>query len=89
MRIELVYALPDEQNLETLEVADDCTIAQAISQSGILQRYPMLETEEFKVGIFSKIVELDHILKAGDRIEIYRDLVIDPKEARRLRAKKR
>lgn len=89
MRIELIYALPDEQNLQTLDVADGCTVAQAITESGILQRYPMLAAEEFKVGIFSKIVELDHILKAGDRIEIYRELIIDPKEARRLRAKKR
>jgi putative ubiquitin-RnfH superfamily antitoxin RatB of RatAB toxin-antitoxin module len=88
MNVEIIYALPQEQTLLTLNVDDNCTVDQALRQSTIFETYPELTIETIQVGIFSEVVELNHVLKAGDRIEIYRPLEIDPMEARRLRAKK-
>lgn len=87
MKIELLYALPEEQDLLSLSVEPSTTVEQAILASGILQRYPEIDLTKNPVGIFSKLVDLQHKLRDGDRIEIYRPLIIDPKEARRLRAK--
>ncbi|MBB71025.1 MAG: RnfH family protein [Legionellales bacterium] len=89
MNIEIVYALPDEQELLTLTVAAGTTVQQAIEASNILTKYPEIDLNENKVGIFSKLVSLDTVLRDKDRIEIYRPLTIDPKEARFLRVKKR
>lgn len=86
IKVELVYALPTEQELLTLEVAEGSTVRDVIMQSGILQRYPEIDLGVSKVGIFSKIISLEKIIKVMDRIEIYRPLTIDPVEARRLRA---
>lgn len=88
MKIEIVYALPQEQEILTMNVADDCTVDQALRQSGVFEKYSELSIETITVGVFSEVVELNHVLKSGDRIEIYRPLQIDPMEARRLRAKK-
>ncbi len=62
-------------------------MAEAISKSGLLQSHP--ETAGMAVGIFAKLVSLNTEVKAGDRIEIYRPLLIDPKENRRQRARKK
>lgn len=86
-RVEVAYALPDRQILLTLEVPDACTVGQAIVLSGILQHFPNIDLKRNKVGIFGQLTDLQHLLQAGDRIEIYRPLIKDPKEARRLRAK--
>jgi len=86
--IEIAYGKPNKQTLLTIEVADNSTVHQAIEQSGILQQFPEIDLALNKVGIFSKIVALDKTLRTGDRIEIYRPLKIDPKEARRIRAQK-
>jgi len=86
--IEVVYALPAEQKLLTVRVGADATVGQAIRASGLLECYPELELMQVKVGIFGKIVALDRRLRAGDRIEIYRPLTVDPKDARRRRAGK-
>ncbi|MCH8163853.1 MAG: RnfH family protein, partial [Proteobacteria bacterium] len=69
-------------------VEDGTTIQQAIVTSGILDQCTAIDLETNEVGIFSKIVALDTLVRAGDRIEIYRPLILDPKQARRLRAKK-
>lgn len=84
--IEIIYALPDEQKLITLEVEQGCTIESAIQQSGILSQYPEIELTQQKVGIFSKVSKLDQKLREGDRIEIYRPLIADPKEVRKRKA---
>ena len=89
MLVELIYALPNEQTLLQLEVEQGCTVEQAILQSGLLERYPELELATCMVGLFSKPTSLQQRLNANDRIEIYRPLVIEPKEARRQRAKKK
>lgn len=86
IHVEVAYALPDEQFLETLEVNDSASVMDAIQQSGLLDRFPDLDQRDMSIGIFSKPVTLDTGLQDGDRIEIYRPLTIDPKEARRLRA---
>lgn len=86
--IELAYAAHSKNSLLSLTVEQGTTVAQAISLSGILQAYPEIDLAVNKVGIFSHITPLDTVLQAGDRIEIYRPLSIDPKEARRRRAEK-
>ena len=86
--IEVAYASPEQSWLIPLSVEEGSTIKQAIVSSGILEQCPEINLEINKVGIFSKIIALDTLLRAGDRIEIYRPLILDPKEARRLRAEK-
>ncbi len=86
MPIEVAYASPVQSCLIPLNVETGTTIAQAITSSRILEHCPEIDLEINKVGIFSNIAMLDTLLRAGDRIEIYRPLVLDPKEARRLRA---
>ena len=85
--IEVAYATPDRQSLLRLSVLEGSTVAEAIEQSAIRDEFPELKMEIKAVGIFSRKVPLDHVLRAGDRIEIYRPLIVDPKEMRRQRAK--
>jgi putative ubiquitin-RnfH superfamily antitoxin RatB of RatAB toxin-antitoxin module len=84
--VEVAYALPDEQVIMSLEVADNTSVEQAIKRSGILERYPQINMDTDKVGIFGKICKLDATLSHKDRIEIYRPLIADPKESRRQKA---
>lgn len=84
--IELVYALLDQQLLLDLEVKEGTTIEQAILQSGVLDRFPEIDLAKNKVGIFGKLNKLDYVLRAGDRVEIHRPLIADPKEVRKQRA---
>jgi len=84
--VEVAYALPDEQLILSLEVAEDCTVEDAISRSGILDTYPQIDLSTDKVGIFGKMCKLNASLRHKDRIEIYRKLIADPKESRRQKA---
>lgn len=84
--VELVYALPAEQMLLKSEVPKGATIAEAIKLSGILDKFPEIDLEKGKFGIFGKLSKLDTVLREKDRIEIYRPLIADPKEVRRKRA---
>ncbi|MFZ4699902.1 MAG: RnfH family protein [Candidatus Methylumidiphilus sp.] len=86
MRIEVAYAKPDGQIILTLDLPEGTTAEAAIIHSGILQRFPEIDLAQNKIGIFSKLCKLDQQLKAGGRVEIYRPLLADPKEARRDRA---
>ncbi len=86
IKIELIYALPDEQNLLRFEVPKGSTIAEGIKLSGILEKYPEIDLEKGKFGIFGKLSKNDTVLREKDRIEIYRPLIADPKEVRRKRA---
>lgn len=87
--VEVVYALPGTQLLFALTVAPGATARQAIEQSGILRRFPEIDLAVQKIGIFGNIARPDVVLKEGDRVEIYRPLVADPKDARRRRAKQK
>ena len=84
--IEVAYALPDEQVILSLEVAEDCLVEDAIHRSGILDTYPQIDLSTDKVGIFGKMCKLNASLRNKDRIEIYRKLTADPKESRRQKA---
>ncbi len=87
--VELIYIEPNSQNNLKVDLAKGSNIEQAINHSGILERFPEIDLQVNKVGLFSKIKKLDTVLNSGDRIEIYRPLLADPKEARRQRAKKK
>ena len=88
LRIELIYALPFEQDILVIEIDENANVEQAIIQSDILQRYPEIDLSINKIGIFSKACKLTDKLHNNDRIEIYRPLIADPKEIRKARAKK-
>lgn len=86
--IEVAYAKPEKQIICSLEVEQGTSLRQAVEMSGILTEFPEIELTAKNVGIFSQRKALDYLLKANDRVEIYRPLEIDPKEARRLKAAK-
>lgn len=87
--IELAYALPAKQTLLSLSVPESSTVEQAIELSGILAMYPDIQLDqEHKVGVWSRACKLSTELKEGDRIEIYRPLIADPKQVRKLRAER-
>lgn len=88
IKIEIAYALPDKQCILPVEVESGCTVAAAIEQSGILNLFPEIDLNKQSVGIFSKSCHLSDNVQEGDRVEIYRPLIIDPKEARRTKAKR-
>lgn len=84
--VEVVFARPGEQALEQLHVPADATIESVIRQSGLLERFPEIDLTQNKVGVFGKVAALSATLRDGDRVEIYRPLIADPKEARKRRA---
>ncbi|CEG58130.1 RnfH family protein [Legionella fallonii] len=82
VKVELVYVPKDRPAIQiTMDLKQGTTVAQALAESGIYNLYP--ETKDVSVGIYAKKVSLDTILKNGDRLELYRPLVSDPKEKRR------
>jgi putative ubiquitin-RnfH superfamily antitoxin RatB of RatAB toxin-antitoxin module len=88
INIEVVYGLPNKQTLLSLSVAQDSTVLQAIELSGIQKIYTDISLDENKVGIWNRTCKLTDTLSEGDRIEIYRPLIADPKEVRKRRAEK-
>lgn len=88
LKVTVCYAPASQPILFALEVDEGTTIGQAIELSGILQEVPEINLATMLVGIYGKKKTLDTVLHARDRIEIYRPLIADPKDARRRRAKK-
>ena len=86
IRVTVVYAQPQRQWLQPVEMPSGATVQLAIERSGLLQAIPELRLEAIEVGIFHRRCGLDAPLRDGDRVELYRPLRLDPKEARRLRA---
>lgn len=86
INIEVIYALPDTQPLKQVQVTEGTTVEAAIRASGVLESFPEIDLSMNKVGIFSKLVKLDEVVRDKDRVEIYRPLIADPKEVRRKRA---
>ena len=84
--VEVAYALPDRQTIVALTVAADATVQEVIEASGLLRQYPDIDLAQNKVGVFGKLGKLTDTLHAGDRVEIYRPLIADPKEIRKQRA---
>ncbi len=85
MEVEVAFATPERQLIIKVLVPPGTTVAQAIEASAIRDQFPQIECEPV-VGIFSRIVMLDDPLSTGDRVEIYRPLIADPKETRRRKA---
>lgn len=85
-RVEIAYATPAEQVILRVDAPAAVTVQQAIELSGVLQRFPEIDLKVNKVGVFGKATTLDNVLGPGDRVEIYRPLIADPKEARKKRA---
>lgn len=86
LRVEVVYALPQQQTLIRLELPAGSTVRQAVEASRLLRKYPEIDLGKNKLGIYGKLTKPDMSLRAHDRIEVYRPLLVDPKEARRQRA---
>ena len=86
IHVEVVFALPNVQRVLKLAVVAETSIQAIIEQSGILTMYPEIDLNINKIGINSRNVKLDATARDGDRIEIYRPLVADPREIRRKRA---
>ncbi len=88
IHIEVAYAEPQRQKIIALVVNEGITIKEAVARSGIVRFFPHLELSTAEFGIFSHKKTSDYVLRDGDRIEIYRPLIADPKEMRRQRARK-
>jgi len=84
--VEVAYALPDEQLIIPIKVADGATAEEAIKASGIIGKFSDIDLNINKIGIFGKLTKLDTKLRHLDRVEIYRPLIADPKEVRKQRA---
>lgn len=78
MQIAVAYSEAEQQIWMTLDVAEHTTVSDAIVHSGLLRQFPHIDLERQKVGVFGAIVKLDRILRAGDRVEIYRAITCDP-----------
>jgi putative ubiquitin-RnfH superfamily antitoxin RatB of RatAB toxin-antitoxin module len=83
MRVEVAFALPDRQVLAVLDVPAGATVGEVIELSGLKRQFPAASIEASAVGVWGRVVDRDHALSEGDRVEIYRPLKIDPREARR------
>jgi putative ubiquitin-RnfH superfamily antitoxin RatB of RatAB toxin-antitoxin module len=84
--VTVVYALPERQHVLQTVVAPGATVGQAIRASGLLELEPTLREAELRAGVWNHRVTLDATVREGERIEVYRPLTVDPKEARRIRA---
>jgi|SRR5210317_297310 putative ubiquitin-RnfH superfamily antitoxin RatB of RatAB toxin-antitoxin module len=84
--VEVAYALPQKQALLALTVNAGTTVLQAAQQSGVVEQFEDVDLENAKFGIFGKVVSPTQVLNEGDRVEIYRPLIADPKEVRKARA---
>ena len=84
--VEVVYATPNKQKIYDIKLPTGSTAQDAIHQSGVLNDFAEIDLNSQKIGIFAKSVKLDTVLRAKDRVEIYRPLIADPKEVRRQRA---
>lgn len=85
MNVGVCYAEADRQLWMRLEVPDGSDVKKAIELSGILQQFPEIDLDRQKVGLFGKITKLDAQVNEGDRIEIYRQIIADPKQVKRRR----
>lgn len=86
LRVEVIYATPEQQDVAIVELPPGATVMAAIRASGILRRHPEIDLARQKIGVFGKPAHAGTALRAGDRVEIYRALRVDPRAARRARA---
>ena len=88
INVEVAYALHDKQAILPLQVVEGTTALEAAQQSGITGKFEEIDLDNAKLGIFAKVVAPTQVLREGDRVEIYRPLIADPKEVRKARAAK-
>ncbi|MEP1214115.1 MAG: RnfH family protein [Marinobacter sp.] len=91
INVEVAFARPDRQEIIGLQVEQGTSAVEAVKRSGITAVFPEIDPEKNDMGIFGKVIKnpSDHELRDGDRVEVYRPLKIDPKQARLNRAKKK
>ena len=91
LNVEVAYARPERQKIVPVQVPDGTTVAEAVRLSGITELFPEIDPDTIDMGIFGKVVKnpAAQALREGDRVELYRPLLIDPKQARLNRAKKK
>lgn len=91
IRVEVAYATPEKQEILAVEVPAETSAFDAVVRSGIVDVFPEIDPEATDMGVFGKVIKSpkDHVLRDGDRVELYRPLKIDPKQARLNRAKKK
>lgn len=85
MQVGVAYCEPEQQIWLRIEVPAECTVQDAIERSGILETFPSIDLEAQQVGIFGKLTKLEATLQPGDRVEIYRKIIVDPKTVPRRR----
>jgi putative ubiquitin-RnfH superfamily antitoxin RatB of RatAB toxin-antitoxin module len=88
IRVEVAYALPHKQALLELHVPEGTTALQAAQQSGVAEKFEGIDLENGTLGIFGQVVAPTQVLRDGDRVEVYRPLIADPKEVRKARAER-
>lgn len=91
INVEVAFARPERQEIIRLQVEEGTTAVEAVKRSGITAVFPEIDAEKDDMGIFGKVIKnpSSHELRDGDRVEVYRPLKIDPKQARLNRAKKK
>jgi uncharacterized protein len=90
IEVEVAYALPDKQKIYGLLVEKGTTALAAAKQSAVCKDFDVTNLDSIKMGVFGQTIKApaDYVLQAGERVEIYRPLIADPKAARRQRAEK-
>ena len=86
LRVEVAYALPEKQVILELQVPEGTSVLEAAQQSGVTGQFEGIDLENAKFGIFGKVVSPKQVLREGERVEVYRPLIADPKEVRKARA---
>lgn len=91
MEVEVAFARPDKQQIVPVSVPPGTTAIEAVRLSRIDQLFPEIEVDNIDMGVFGKVIKApaEHVLREGDRVELYRPLQIDPKQARANRARKK
>lgn len=89
VRVEVVYALPHDQRLVAVDLEPGATVTDAVAASGLAEAFPEIDVHAGPFGVFGERCAPGRVLEAGDRVEIYRPLAVDPRAARRLRARGR
>ena len=83
--VEVVYALPQKQEIFTVRLPAGSTLSEAVKASGVMQKYPEIDLAKNKLGIYAKLAKPEAPLADRDRLEIYRPLIADPKAVRKQR----
>jgi putative ubiquitin-RnfH superfamily antitoxin RatB of RatAB toxin-antitoxin module len=86
MRVELAFATPAKQIVKEIDVVDGATVGDVIEQAGLDREFPEIDFAKLQTGVWGRLAERGQRVRDGDRVELYRPLEMDPREARRLKA---